>query len=136
MCQGFGHFSGFLQHFVLAKLAISSIRVKKRKSARMLLESSDKCQDDYAVIGDTKTVCGRRKQQAKTAGKAAYHMTPLIWKGTDRCNNVEIGVLQQIIALTQNLIFTRLSQTAIGDASCTQNILLIDLSSVLPLESG
>ena len=28
MCQGFGHFSGFLRHFVLAKLAISNIRVK------------------------------------------------------------------------------------------------------------
>ena len=28
MCQGFGHFSGFLHHFVLAKLATSSIRVK------------------------------------------------------------------------------------------------------------
>ena len=28
MCQGFNHFSGFLHHFVLAKLASSSIRVK------------------------------------------------------------------------------------------------------------
>ena len=28
MCQGFCHFSGFLHHFVLAKLATSSIRVK------------------------------------------------------------------------------------------------------------
>ena len=28
MCQGLGHFSGFLHHFVLAKLATSSIRVK------------------------------------------------------------------------------------------------------------
>ena len=28
MCQGFGHFSGFLRHFVLAKLAISNIRAK------------------------------------------------------------------------------------------------------------
>ena len=28
MCQGFSHFSGFLHHFVLAKLATSSIRVK------------------------------------------------------------------------------------------------------------
>ena len=27
MCQGFSHFSGFLHHFVLAKLATSSIRV-------------------------------------------------------------------------------------------------------------
>ena len=30
MCQGFKHFSGFLHHFVLAKLATSSIRVFKR----------------------------------------------------------------------------------------------------------
>ena len=29
MCQGFGHFSGFLHHFVLAELAISSIRVNQ-----------------------------------------------------------------------------------------------------------
>ena len=28
MCQGFNHFSGFLHGFVLAKAAISSIRVK------------------------------------------------------------------------------------------------------------
>ena len=28
MCQGFSHFSGILHHFVLAKLANSSIRVK------------------------------------------------------------------------------------------------------------
>ena len=28
MCQGFGNFSGFLHHFVLAKLATSSISVK------------------------------------------------------------------------------------------------------------
>ena len=28
MCQGFSHFSGFLHHFVLAKLTTSSIRVK------------------------------------------------------------------------------------------------------------
>ena len=28
MCQGFSHFSGVLLHFVLAKLASSSIRVK------------------------------------------------------------------------------------------------------------
>ena len=28
MCQGFSHFSGFLHHLVLVKLAISSIRVK------------------------------------------------------------------------------------------------------------
>ena len=27
MCQGFSNFSGFLHHFVLAKLVISSIRV-------------------------------------------------------------------------------------------------------------
>ena len=27
MCQGFSHFSGFLHHFVLAKLANSSISV-------------------------------------------------------------------------------------------------------------
>ena len=32
MCQGFSHFSGFLHHFVLAKLATSSIRVKKSAS--------------------------------------------------------------------------------------------------------
>ena len=30
MCQGFSNFSGFLHHFVLAKLATSSIRVKLR----------------------------------------------------------------------------------------------------------
>ena len=29
MCQGFSHFSGFWLYFVLAKLANSSIRVKK-----------------------------------------------------------------------------------------------------------
>ena len=29
MCQGFSHFSGFLHHFVLAKVATSSIRVKE-----------------------------------------------------------------------------------------------------------
>ena len=29
MCQGFNHFSGFLDHFVKAKLATSSIRVKE-----------------------------------------------------------------------------------------------------------
>ena len=29
MCQGFNHFSGFLHHFVLAKLPTSRIRVKK-----------------------------------------------------------------------------------------------------------
>ena len=29
MCQGFSHFSGFLHHSVLAKLATSSIRVEK-----------------------------------------------------------------------------------------------------------
>ena len=28
MCQGFSDFTGFLHHFVLAKLATSSIRVK------------------------------------------------------------------------------------------------------------
>ena len=28
MCQGFGHFLDFLHHFVLVKLATSSIRVK------------------------------------------------------------------------------------------------------------
>ena len=28
MCQGFNHFPGFLHGFVLAKAAISSIRVK------------------------------------------------------------------------------------------------------------
>ena len=28
MCQGFSHFSGFLHHCVLAKLATSSIKVK------------------------------------------------------------------------------------------------------------
>ena len=28
MCQGFNYLSGFLHHFVLGKLAISSIRVK------------------------------------------------------------------------------------------------------------
>ena len=28
MCQALGHFSGFLYHFLLAKLASSSIRVK------------------------------------------------------------------------------------------------------------
>ena len=28
ICQGFGHFKGFLHHFVLTKLASSSIRVK------------------------------------------------------------------------------------------------------------
>ena len=28
MCQGFNHFSSFLSHFVLAKLATSGIRVK------------------------------------------------------------------------------------------------------------
>ena len=28
MCQGFSHLSGFLHHFVLAKLATSSVRVK------------------------------------------------------------------------------------------------------------
>ena len=30
MCQGFSNFSVFLHHFVLAKLATSSIRVKLR----------------------------------------------------------------------------------------------------------
>ena len=29
MCQGFSHFSDFLHHFVLAKLATTSIRVKQ-----------------------------------------------------------------------------------------------------------
>ena len=29
MCQGLGDFSGFLHHFELAKLATSSIRVKR-----------------------------------------------------------------------------------------------------------
>ena len=29
MCQGFSHFSGSLHHFVLGKLATSSIRVKR-----------------------------------------------------------------------------------------------------------
>ena len=30
MCQGFSHFSVFLHHFVLAKLATNSIRVKRK----------------------------------------------------------------------------------------------------------
>ena len=30
MCQSFNNFSGFLHHFVLAKLATTSIRVKAR----------------------------------------------------------------------------------------------------------
>ena len=34
MCQGFGIFIGFLHHFVLAKLATSSIRVMPRALRR------------------------------------------------------------------------------------------------------
>ena len=32
MCQGFSHFSAFLHHFVLAKLATSSIKVNKLRN--------------------------------------------------------------------------------------------------------
>ena len=32
MCQGFSHFSGFVYHFIKAKLANSSIRVTEQRS--------------------------------------------------------------------------------------------------------
>ena len=35
MCQGFGHFSGFLHNFVLANLATSSIRVRAFKPSHV-----------------------------------------------------------------------------------------------------
>ena len=38
MCQGFSHFTGFLHHFVLAKLAISSIRVKTYLNMKVELD--------------------------------------------------------------------------------------------------
>ena len=36
ICQGFSHFSGFLHHFVLAKVATSSIRVNKFSLRRVI----------------------------------------------------------------------------------------------------
>ena len=42
MCQGFNHFSVFLHHFVLAKLATSSIRVNCSIPATFALESNGK----------------------------------------------------------------------------------------------
>ena len=36
MCQGFNHFSGLLHHFVLAKLATSSIRVNSEATGRQV----------------------------------------------------------------------------------------------------
>ena len=37
MCQGFSHFSGFLHHFVMAKLATSSIRVNSATGLTQML---------------------------------------------------------------------------------------------------
>ena len=36
ICQGFNHFAGFLHHFVLAKLATSSIRIKQKENSKHL----------------------------------------------------------------------------------------------------
>ena len=41
MCQGFSHFSFFLHHFVTAKLATSSIRVK----VKCLINPDDICRE-------------------------------------------------------------------------------------------
>ena len=54
MCQGYSHFSGFLHHFILAKLATSSIRVNCSLSKFVYLftfSSGDEC-----------TGCRRSKQ--------------------------------------------------------------------------
>ena len=60
MCQGFNHFSGFLHHFVLAKLATSSIRVKvlsQLSNGKMVLFQlirlvpiATMCFDDFQVF--------------------------------------------------------------------------------------
>ena len=34
MCQGFSYFIGFLHHFVLAKLATTSIRIKQKENSK------------------------------------------------------------------------------------------------------
>ena len=36
MCQGFSHFSGFLHHFLLAKVATSSIRVNSAQQCSLM----------------------------------------------------------------------------------------------------
>ena len=40
MCQGFIHFQGFLHHFVLAKLATSSIRVNPSNTESTFVQST------------------------------------------------------------------------------------------------
>ena len=54
MCQGLGHFSGFLHHFVLAKIVISSIRVDilLQKWAIRHKESDPKIQKNILVAGE------------------------------------------------------------------------------------
>ena len=44
MCHDFGHFSGFLHHFVLANLATSSIRVKVKQSGVLCTYCSYWCE--------------------------------------------------------------------------------------------
>ena len=43
MCQGNSHFSGFLHHFVLAKLATNSITVKQKSVKDVFNWAGDSC---------------------------------------------------------------------------------------------
>ena len=54
MCQGFSHFSGILHHFVLAKLATTSIRVKAelvRVSGELVEQGEDKGEGTWCCSG-------------------------------------------------------------------------------------
>ena len=53
MCQSFFHFSGFLHHFVLAKLAISSIRVKIRLRNVLMSLLVPNSRDCICLVGIT-----------------------------------------------------------------------------------
>ena len=43
MCQGFSHFSVFLHHFVMAKLATNTIRVKQDNAKKLKMTPNLKC---------------------------------------------------------------------------------------------
>ena len=65
MCQGFSHFSGFfLHHFVLAKLATSSIRVN--------ITYNNKGQQYPAALAQ----CGRKGSSVHRAGLYMCKNTP------------------------------------------------------------
>ena len=70
MCQGFKHFSAFLHHFVLAKLATSSIGVKSNDNVEMLNRMD--CDVSRAMV-KKKNHCKESNRVKKKISKEVFY---------------------------------------------------------------